>query len=224
MTHDWRIAEREYQRQVSRRGRLHAFETLQPAATALVVVDMVPFFSNQNPYCRGIIPAINRLADALRVAGGVVAWVLPSSEARFPELARELHGPDGAEIYRTSGGNGPLPDRLCPELEHRPSDLFVEKTAASAFFPGRSPLPGLLAVRGVRTVIIAGTVTNICCESSARDASTTGYRVILAADANAARTDADHNATLHTFYRSFGDVRPTAEILGLIAAGAEAQP
>ena len=45
------------------------------------------------------------------------------------------------------------------------------------------------------------------------------YRVILAADANAARTDAEHNATLHTVYRSFGDVRPTSEILALIARG-----
>jgi nicotinamidase-related amidase len=54
-------------------------------------------------------------------------------------------------------------------------------------------------------------VTNVCCESSARDASTLGYRVIMVADANAARRDQDHNATLHTIYRSFGDVRPTAE-------------
>ncbi len=62
-------------------------------------------------------------------------------------------------------------------------------------------------------------MTNVCCESTARDARALGYRVILAADANAARTDAEHNATLHTIYRSFGDVRATAEILELIAAG-----
>lgn len=219
MTHDWKIAEREYARQLSRRGRLHAFEALEPATTALVVVDVVPFFSQQNPYCRGVLPAINRLAGALRAAGGLVAWVLPSSDSLFPDLARGLHGAVGAETYRTSGGEGPLPDRLCPELEHRPGDIFVEKTAASAFFPGRCPLPDLLAERGVRTVIVAGTVTNVCCESTARDASTLGYRTILAAGAMAARTDADHNATLNTFYRSFGDVRPTGEILGLIAAG-----
>ncbi|GGZ80106.1 hypothetical protein [Streptomyces bluensis] len=43
------------------------------------------------------------------------------------------------------------------------------------------------------------------CESSARDAATTGQRVLMVADANAARRDQDHNAALHTIYRSFGD-------------------
>jgi nicotinamidase-related amidase len=75
-----------------------------------------------------------------------------------------------------------------------------------------------LAARAIDTVLIAGTVTNVCCESSARDASAAGLRTILLADACAARTDAEHNATLHTIYRSFGDVRPTAEALALIAA------
>ena len=66
------------------------------------------------------------------------------------------------------------------------------------------------------TVIVTGTVTNVCCESSARDASTLGYRVILVADGTAARRDEDHNATLYTIYRSFGDVRTTDEVVALI--------
>ncbi len=73
--------------------------------------------------------------------------------------------------------------------------------------------------RRIDTVLITGTVTNVCCESSARDASTLGFRVIMVADANAARGDQDHNATLYTIYRSFGDVRPTSEVLDLINAG-----
>lgn len=92
----------------------------------------------------------------------------------------------------------------------------MEKTAASAFFPGRCLLPELLAQRGIDTVLVTGTVTNVCCESSARDASTLGYRVVMVADANAARRDEDHNATLHTVYRSFGDVRSTDDVLELI--------
>lgn len=69
--------------------------------------------------------------------------------------------------------------------------------------------------RDVDTVLITGTVTNVCCESSARDASTLGFRVIMVADANAAGRDQDHNATLHTVYRTFGDVRPTLDVLDL---------
>jgi len=218
MTHAWTIAEREYARQLARRGRLHAYERLRAGATALVVVDMVPFFAQQNPYCRGAITPINGLAQALREAGGLVAWVLPSEAEPFPDLAREFHGAEAAEIYRTSGGTGALADRLCRELDYRSGDVIVEKTGASALFPGRCPLPEVLAVAGVETVIITGTVTNVCCESTARDARALGLRVIMAADANAARTDAEHNATLHTIYRSFGDVRPATEILEMIAA------
>jgi nicotinamidase-related amidase len=71
----------------------------------------------------------------------------------------------------------------------------------------------------VDTVVVAGTVTNVCVESTVRDARTLGYRPILLADACAARIDAEHNATLHTIYRSFGDVRPTVDVLALIAQG-----
>lgn len=74
----------------------------------------------------------------------------------------------------------------------------------------------MLEARGVNTVLIAGTVANVCCESSARDASSLGYRVIMVADANAAVCDADLNATLHTVHRSFGDVRPTRDVVEMI--------
>jgi len=213
--HAWRIEAREYARQESRRGRRHAYENLDPARTALVVIDMVPFFVLENDYCRGIVPNINRLADSLRTAGGTVAWVLPG--AREPSaVADEFLGPDIAEMFRKSGGDGPLLSRLWHEFGVRPADLLVEKTAASAFFPGRCPLPEMLAERDINTVLITGTVTNVCCESSARDASTLGYRVVMVADANAAMRDQDHNATLHTVYRTFGDVRSTADVLSLI--------
>ncbi len=219
MLHDWHIEEREYARHESRRGRRHAYETLDPRATALVVVDMVPFFLNENPYSRAIVPNIRLLADALRQAGGTVAWVLPGAGERTA-VNDEFLGADIAEMFRRSGGEGPLAQRLWHEFEVHGEDLLVEKTAASAFFPGRSPLPGLLDSRGITTVLITGTVTNVCCESSARDASTLGYRVIMVADANAARRDQDHNATLYTVYRSFGHVRPTIEVIRLIQAAA----
>ncbi|MFD9634187.1 isochorismatase family protein, partial [Streptomyces violascens] len=80
------------------------------------------------------------------------------------------------------------------------------------------PLPGLVQERGIDTVLIAGTVTQVCCESSARDAFTLGYRVVIVADANATGRDQDHNASLATIYRSFGDVRSTAEILAMVGA------
>jgi nicotinamidase-related amidase len=217
--HAWRIEDREYARQERRRGRRHAFESLAPRRTALVVIDMVPFFVSQSEYCRGIVANISAIAGGLRGAGGTVAWVLPGADERSA-VSEEFYGPQAGAKYRRSAGEGPPAGRLWEDFEVGPDDLLVEKTAASAFFPGRCPLPSLLQERDVDTVLITGTVTNVCCESSARDASTLGYRVIMVADANAARRDRDHNATLHTIYRSFGDVRSTADVLGLIQPAA----
>jgi nicotinamidase-related amidase len=215
--HDWSIEPPEYERQEARRGRRHAFEHLDPTKTALIVVDLVPFFLDENPYAKGIVPNIQVLATALRSAGGTVAWVLPG--AVEPAAATlEFFGPVIAELYNRSGGDGPLRNRVWHEFDVAAEDLLVEKTAASAFFPGRCELPSLLAARAIDTVMITGTLANVCCESSARDASTMGYRVIMAADANAAVRDQDLNASLHTIYRSFGDVRPTCELLALIGS------
>jgi nicotinamidase-related amidase len=218
--HAWRIEDREYARQEERRGRRHAFETLEPVRTALVVIDMVPFFVSDSGYCLGIVPNISDIAAALRKAGGTVAWVVPSP-AEHVAATEEFYGPKAAAMYRRSGGEGPVAGRLWEGFGVHSDDLLAEKTASSAFFPGRCPLPSLLEARGITTVLITGTVTNVCCESSARDASTLGYRVIMVADANAAIRDQDHNATLHTIYRSFGDVRPTAEVIGMIKPAAK---
>lgn len=213
--HAWSIEDREYARHEQRRGRRHAFERIDPRRTALVVIDMVPFFVSESPYCRGIVPNIHRLAGSVRGAGGTVAWVLPG-DVEPSAVTKQFFGPKTADVYRRSGGQGSLEDRLWPELVADSADLLVEKTAASAFFPGRCALPELLESDGIDTVLITGTLTNVCCESSARDASTLGYRVIMVADANAAVRDQDHNATLHTVYRSFGDVRSTSEVIELV--------
>ena len=66
---------------------------------------------------------------------------------------------------------------------------------------------------------LAANGTNVCVEDTVRDASASGLRVILVADACAAMRDQDHNATLHVVYRSYGDVRSTEEVLGLIVSG-----
>src|ERR1700752_5438320 len=68
------------ERALARRGRLHPFEDLDPARTALVVVDlqngfMVPGQPAEIAQAREIVPAVNRLARATRAAGGTVVWI-----------------------------------------------------------------------------------------------------------------------------------------------------
>lgn len=216
--HHWFVEERELARHETRRGRRHAFPHLEPSRTALLVVDIVPFFAEESPYVRGIVPRVNVLAGALRSAGGVVAWVVPGFAAPSAK-DRELFGDEVAERYARSGGNGAPRSRLAPGLDVADGDLVAEKTARSAWTPGASDLPALLASRGIDTVVVTGTVTNVCVEDTVRGASAAGLRVILVADACAATRDEDHNATLHVVYRSYGDVRPTVEVLELISAG-----
>ncbi|KRC62652.1 isochorismatase [Agromyces sp. Root81] len=211
------IAEREYRRQEQRRGRRHAYEHVDPRRTALVVIDLVPFFVEQSRYARGIVPRVNRLAATVRDTAGTVAWVVPGYRA---PTAKDLEflGEEAAEVYARSGGTGDPSTRLWHELAYAEGDLAVEKTAHSAFAPGRSPLPDLLAARHIETLVVTGAVTNVCVEATVRDASTQDLRVILAADACAAARDEDHNASLHTVYRSYGDVRTTDEIIRLLHA------
>lgn len=182
---------------------------------------MVPFFVAEWAYARGIVANINALATGLRDRGGVVAWVVPGYREPTPR-DRELLGDEAAELYAHSGGSGEPVNRIWSGMAPVPGDLTVEKTAHSAFFPGRCALPHLLEERGIDTVIVTGTLTNVCVEATVRDASTLGYRVVLVADACAAMRDQDHNATLHVVYRTFGDVRSASEVLGLIDSGTEA--
>jgi len=62
-------------------------------------------------------------------------------------------------------------------------------------------------------VLITGVLTNICCESSARDAMTLGFRVAMVADANAARSDEEHRGALYNVMRNFGDVRTSDDLI-----------
>jgi len=102
-------------------------------------------------------------------------------------------------------------------LDARKGDIHVTKQGHSAFYPGKCDLPDLLAEKAIDTILITGTVTNVCCESSARDAVQLHYRVVMVSDALAGHAFGLHEASLATFYRIFGDVRPTAEILELIS-------
>jgi ureidoacrylate peracid hydrolase len=113
------------------------------------------------------------------------------------------------------GGKG---YELWEALEALPEDLTVDKERFSAFLPSACALGGVLKSKGIESVLIAGTLTNVCSESSARDAAMQDFKVTLVSDANAARSDAEHMATLVTFIQSFGDVRTTDELVAMLRA------
>jgi ureidoacrylate peracid hydrolase len=106
--------------------------------------------------------------------------------------------------------------KLWPELEVEGADLVIDKTRFGAFVPGASRLHEVLQERGIDTLIITGTLTNCCCESTARDAMQMNYKIIFVADANAALTDAAHNATLDNMLMLFADVMTTDEVVNTV--------
>jgi len=107
---------------------------------------------------------------------------------------------------------------LWPELEVATEDLLVIKRRFGAFVPGSSELHVLLQERGIDTLIISGTLSQVCCEATARDAMMMNYKVFFITDANATLTDAEHGGTLTALAPAFCDVRDTQSVLGVIAA------
>lgn len=212
-----------------RGGRVHVTTRIDPARTALVVIDMQRAFTRDGaPSGLGettsVIPAINAIAAALRAGGGQVAFSRAtfdgSEDGGWPGFYRRMVEPGLAQGILVALREGHELHALDPGLDVTPSDFVFPKCRYSAFAPGASPLPGWLESRGVRTVIVVGTLTNICCESTARDAMQWGYETIMVSDANAARDRAAHEATLRTFLEFFGDVLTTAQAVALLK-GAE---
>ncbi|MFL6833065.1 MAG: isochorismatase family protein, partial [Xanthobacteraceae bacterium] len=85
---------------------------------------------------------------------------------------------------------------------------------------GSSNLAEILRQRGLDTILVTGTVTNVCCESTARDAMMLNFKTIMVTDGNAAVTDEDHNASLCAFYLMFGDIMSSDMLIGCLTRNA----
>ena len=108
---------------------------------------------------------------------------------------------------------------LWPEMKTHPGDLWVHKSRFSAFLPESSDLANILRARAIENVIITGTLTNVCCMTSALDAMMMNFRTIMVSDANAARIEDHHFAVLNNLFESFADVRTTDEVIGMLRDG-----
>ena len=212
--HDSSLPQWAVDKMTRRRGRRNAFDSLAPDRTALVVIDMTTDTLANTPCAAATLDPINRLAEGLRAAGGLVAWILPGPfpEGAPREVLHALWGAGRLEAVEEACRHATLAAGLTPA----PGDLVLRKQGYSAFFPGACELPERLTERGVDRVLIAGALTNVCCESSARDAAARGFGVVMVADAMAARSDQEHRATLYTILRNFGDVRPSDEIIAAL--------
>ena len=209
------------------RGKDHVFDSVDMSRTAHVIVDMQVGFCAEGapievPMTRQIFSTINSVSAAVRDAGGTNVFLRytydPAEKRSWDAWFKNYLGQaelDNQACFARGADNW----QLSPELDIAAGDLIIDKTRFSALIPETCGMDAELKTRGIDTLIISGTLSNCCCESTARDAMQMNYRVIFASDANAALTDAEHMTTLNNMLFLFADVRSTDEIVALLEAG-----
>src|SRR5580692_4478086 len=229
--HEAAINREVVRRVIERRGGLRIFESIDCNRTAHIIVDlqngfMAPGQVAEIATARDIVPNVNRISEAVRQAGGLVVYI----QNTFDEVAvrtwstffDHFCSPERRARMIEAFSPGAEGHALWPELEVLPGDLQVQKRRFGAFAPGASDLHAILQGRGIDTLIVTGTASQVCCESTARDAMMLNYKVFFIADGNATFTDEEHNATLSAMAHTFCDVVDTATMIGMIQAASAA--
>jgi ureidoacrylate peracid hydrolase len=98
---------------------------------------------------------------------------------------------------------------ICEELAPQPQDLVIDKIRYSAFH--ETGLADTLRSRGVTLVVVTGVTTNMCVESTVRDAFALDFKVVVLEDCVGAPTELMQNGPLESFRYGFGDVLESRE-------------
>jgi ureidoacrylate peracid hydrolase len=214
---------------LAQRGRAFgSLDPIDPRRTAHVVVDLQNGFMTEGapvevPTAREIVPNVNRISAALRAAGGTNVFLRMKLASPAAETWRSFwnHVPDSERASMVAAFSEGSPHfALWDGLDVSDGDLVVDKVRFGAFVPGASALHDQLTSRHIDTLVITGTLTNVCCESTARDAMQMDYRVVFVSDATATVSDEEHNATLQNMLSYFADVVPATQVLEAISASA----
>jgi len=158
---------------------------LNPQRTGLLIVDMNVDFAHESgamfvPDSAGVLPNIERLARACRSVAVPVLYAV------------HAHHKDGADMGLTGRYREPIWERkalidgtpgvlLHPQLQPQPGDIVFKKQRHNAFFG--TPLALTVRNLGLESLIVVGTVTQVCCESTVRAAFFRDLIPILVSDA-----------------------------------------
>lgn len=195
--------------------------TLSRDGTALLVIDMQNGFLEPEGSMQKIgLPH----AELLRSIPGCVSLVDAARAAQVPVIyTRYVYMPDYSDA-------GILPTELVPAMKEvgslttgswdaeiidalapLPGDVIIDKSRPSSFYGTR--LEPLLTSLQIRSLVMCGVTTNICVETTARDAGQRDYRVHVISDATAEFEQARHDHALTTIGFTFGWVNTVAEVL-----------
>ncbi len=155
-----------------------------------------------------LIPNAQKLLADFRAAGRRIAFVTLGCALEDYSDAP----PHMAKLLSTNGSRiGSREHAIIEELSPRPGEAVINKTTIGAF--ASTGVDSLLRAWGCEQIYALGVSTNMCVETTAREAADRGYLVTLVEDACATTSAALHEGTLRNFQRLFGRVRSTAEVL-----------
>ncbi|APA87756.1 cysteine hydrolase [Paraburkholderia sprentiae WSM5005] len=207
----------------------------EPSKTALVVIDMQRDFIEAGGFGAALGNDVSLLADIVPDVARLIAharthgWhVVHTRESHVPDLsdcppAKRLRGqpsarigdkgPMGRILVRGEPGNAII-DALAP-IE---GELVIDKPGKGAFYATR--LGEELAMRGVTHLVFAGVTTEVCVQTSMREANDRGYDCLVIEGATASYIPAFKEATLAMIRSQGGIVGWTATLEQLLEADA----
>lgn len=209
-------------------GQIPVRWTINTKRTAIIVVDMQGVFCD--PDGAVYIP------DAMKVVDPIQRVLTVARAANIPIIyLRHVVRGDGSDTGRMRDlypGVDAILDRSLPSvdiielLKPLPGDIVVDKLFFSGFH--NTDLDTILRARDIDTIVVCGTVTNVCCESTVRDAAHREYKVIVVSDACAAQPYPDmgwgaltaaevQRVTLTVMAHEFGEVTHSQDLIGRLA-------
>jgi isochorismate hydrolase len=176
-----------------------------PGRTALLILDIQRFFTD--PESHAYIPSSGTIIDNIRAL---------IREYKGPVIitkhVNEKNDNNLMALWWRDVVSGDMAD-IDPSLPYD-DDQVVEKNHYSAFH--ETELEDRLRGMGIDTVLITGLMTDLCCESTARDAFMRGFKVIFLADCTATETEERHLCSLKVISRAFGEVLTSKELPSLL--------
>jgi len=168
-----------------------------------------------------VIPNARRLLAAFRGAGLPVLFtrhgpLLADGSDMIARRRRRDADSVATTATPTLWNRGTFEHAVIDELAPCDGELVIDKNTSSAF--NSTGIEWLLRNKGIETLIVGGMATDMCVETTARDAADRGFNVVIAEDASATFFERHHRAALGGFARVFGQVWSTDSVLGALGA------
>ncbi|EQB63357.1 MAG: hypothetical protein RBG1_1C00001G0936 [candidate division Zixibacteria bacterium RBG-1] len=186
---------------------------LEPKNSALLVIDMQKFFLNPESltFTEGGLAIVENIRDLIRAYR---SHSLPVIYTCHVHKSAQMDGGMMSWWWKGICLEGTEESKIFEEIKPLPEEKIVFKHRYSAFY--NTDLEIVLRCLGVKDLVITGIMTNMCCDSTARDAYYRDYRVFFLLDATGSVNEDLHVATLKNTAFGFAYVTDTEEILAAV--------